>query len=140
MSKTILIVDDNDLLRTTLSVLLNRFEGVSLVEAGDGLDAISKAQDNPPDLIILDIAMPGMNGLFAAPILKNVAPKAPILLFTLYADELREPYRFGVDVVVPKAEGAETLLNAVRELLADKPRNDDLEESCADRPLDIEPA
>src|SRR5689334_14346368 len=119
MPKTILIVDDNDLLRTTLGLLLSgQFEGVSFVEAANGADAIEKARGNPPDLVILDVAMPVMNGLFAAPTLKKIAPKAPILLFTLYADEVREPYQFGVDVVVPKAEGAEAFLKAVRELLA----------------------
>ena len=119
MPKTILIVDDNDLLRTTLGLLLSgQFEGISFVEAANGADAIEKARGNPPALIILDLAMPVMNGLFAAPTLKKLAPKAPILLFTLYADEVREPYQFGVDVVVPKAEGAETFLKAVRELLA----------------------
>ena len=119
MPKTILIVDDNDLLRTTLSVLLTaHIEDVSLVDAANGVDAIEKAKTNPPDLIVLDLAMPEMNGLLAAPVLKQLAPKAPVLLFTLYAGEVREPYRFGVDVVVPKAEGAGTFLNAVRELLA----------------------
>lgn len=120
MPKTILIVDDNDLLRTTLSVLLTgQFDDVSFVEAANGADAIEKTKVNSPDLIILDLAMPVMNGLVAAPVLKSLAPKAPILLFTLYADELREPYQFGVDVVVPKAQGAGTLLNAVRELLSE---------------------
>jgi DNA-binding NarL/FixJ family response regulator len=119
MPKNILIVDDNDLLRTSLNVLLTgHFEDVSFVEAANGKDAIEKARANPPDLIILDLAMPVMNGLSAAPILKGLAPRAPILLFTLYANELRDPYQFGVDVVVPKAKGADTFLNAVRELLA----------------------
>lgn len=119
MPKTILIVDDNDLLRTTLAVLLTgNFQDVGFVEAANGAEAIEKARANPPDLVILDLAMPVMNGLIAAPSLKKLAPKAPILLFTLYADEVRDPYQFGVDVLVPKAKGADTFLNAVRELLA----------------------
>ena len=119
MSKTILIVDDNEMLRTTLGVLLTgHLEGVSIVEAANGAEALEKAAANPPDLVILDVAMPVLNGLSAASSLKKLAPKTPILLFTLYADELRDPSQFGVDVVVPKAEGAGTLLNAVRELLA----------------------
>ena len=119
MPKTILIVDDSDLLRTTLTVLLTgNFEDVAFVEAANGAEAIERARANPPDLIILDLAMPVMNGLIAAPSLKKLAPKAPILLFTLYAAEVRDPSQFGVDVLVPKAEGAGTFLNAVRELLA----------------------
>jgi len=63
MPKTILIVDD-DLLRTTLSVLLTgQFGDVSFVEAANGADAIEKTKVNSPDLIILDLAMPVMNGL-----------------------------------------------------------------------------
>lgn len=112
-------MDDNEMLRTAITVLLEgRLEDVSFVEAANGADAIEKAKTNPPDLVILDLAMPGMNGVVAAPILKKLAPRAPILLFTLYADELREPYHFGVDVVVPKAQGPETFLTAVRELLS----------------------
>jgi len=62
MPKTILIVDD-DLLRTTLSVLLTgQFGDVSFVEAANGADAIEKTKVNSPDLIILDLAMPVMNG------------------------------------------------------------------------------
>jgi DNA-binding NarL/FixJ family response regulator len=119
--KTVLIVDDNDLLRATVSVLLTaHVEGMTLVEAANGAEAIAKAEANPPDLIILDIAMPVMNGVLAAPALKKLAPKAPILLFTLYAGEVREPYHFGVDAVVAKADGAEVFLRTVRELLASK--------------------
>lgn len=119
MPKTILIVDDNDLLRTTLSVLLTgQFEDIAFVEAANGAEAIEKAGANPPDLIILDLAMPVLNGLFAAPGLKKLAPKAPIMLLTLYAEEVRDPSQFGIDVVVPKGEGAGTFLNVVRELLA----------------------
>jgi len=119
MPKTILIVDDNELLRTSLSFLItSNFASVSLVEAKDAAKAIECTIAKPPDLVILDVAMPGMNGLFAAPILRTLAPKAAIMLFSLYANEVRNPYQFGVDAVVSKSQGAETFLNTVRELLA----------------------
>jgi CheY-like chemotaxis protein len=119
MPKTVLIADDNAPLRTTLSVLLTgHFDAVSVIEAANGAEAIAIAEANPPDLIILDVAMPVLNGVLAAPTLKKLAPKAPILLLTLYAREVRDPYRFGVDAVVAKADGAATFLRTVRELLA----------------------
>src|SRR5262249_27952170 len=119
MPKTILIVDDNELLRMSLSfVLTSKLDGISVVEVENAAHAIDRARADPPDLIVLDIAMPGMNGLVAAPILKKLAPKASILLFTLYAAEVQAPYHFGVDAIVSKAQGADTFLNTVRELLA----------------------
>jgi DNA-binding NarL/FixJ family response regulator len=119
MPKTILIVDDNELLRTSLSFLLtSNVADITVAEAGNAEEAIESAKTNPPDLIVLDIAMPGMNGLFAAPNLRKLAPKAAILLFSLYAAEVRAPHQFGVDAIVSKAQGADTFLNTVRELLA----------------------
>jgi len=119
MPKTILIVDDNELLRTSLSfVLTSNLDDISVVEVENAAHAIDRARAEPPDLIVLDVAMPGMNGLFAAPILRKLAPRAAILLFSLYAAEVSAPHHFGVDAIVSKAQGAETFLNTVRELLA----------------------
>jgi len=118
MPKTILIVDDNELLRTSLGFLLtSNLADITIAEARDTAEAIESARTNPPDLIVLDVAMPGMNGLFAAPILRKLAPKAAILLFSLYAAEIRAPHQFGIDAIVSKAQGADTFLNTVRELL-----------------------
>src|ERR1700732_2591801 len=81
----VLIVDDSSAVRTIVREFLSKSVGVeSFAEAADGVEAIMRVRENKPDLIILDIAMPVMNGLKAATILKEVAPETPILLFTMY--------------------------------------------------------
>jgi CheY-like chemotaxis protein len=54
----------------------------------DGVDAIEKAQQLRPDLIVLDVAMPGMNGVEAASVLKRMMPDVPIVRFTMYKDRV----------------------------------------------------
>src|SRR3981081_2352096 len=88
MPKSILIVDDSEAIRSVLRTFLESREGFEVCgEAVDGVDAIEKAKEIRPDLIILDLAMPRMNGAAAASVLKRTMPDVPIILFTMY-DEL----------------------------------------------------
>jgi CheY-like chemotaxis protein len=82
-SRTILLVDDNRLVRSVLSAA---FEGCGygIREASNGLEAVESVKQTIPDVILLDLAMPVMNGWEAAPRIRKLAPKAVILLFTLY--------------------------------------------------------
>src|ERR1043166_4829822 len=85
MSKTILIVDDSDIVRRVLKEFLARHTSAdAFQEASDGRQAIASAQASKPDLIILDLSMPGMGGVKAAAELKQIAPEVPILLFTMH--------------------------------------------------------
>jgi CheY-like chemotaxis protein len=88
-------------------------------EARNGREAIEKAEESKPDLIVLDLAMPVMNGLEAAPVLRPMLPTVPIILFTLYADKFleREAISAGITVVVSKDAALKTLLNRAQELL-----------------------
>jgi DNA-binding NarL/FixJ family response regulator len=92
-------------------------------EAVDGLDAIEKARELNPDLIILDLAMPRMNGLDAAQVLRNTGVRAPIILFTLHAGIVshEEVSAMGIDAVVPKVDDPRGLLSQVERLLAAAP-------------------
>lgn len=80
-------------------------------EAQDGVEAIQKARELKPDLILLDFSMPKMNGLEAASALKKILPDVHIIVFTMYADALgsRLSSEAGVDLVVSKAEGLKVL-------------------------------
>jgi len=107
VAKTVLIADDNETLRRALCEALARESDFEVCgQAQNGQDAIEKAQQLHPDLIILDLSMPVMNGLDAARALKNLMPSVPIILFTLH------PYPFidaearsaGVDAVVSKSD------------------------------------
>ena len=120
MRKSILIVDDSPAVRRSLRALLSgvpdwRVSG----EAVNGRDAIEKAQDLKPDLVLLDLSMPIMNGLEAARELKRMNPTVPLLMFTTFKTELleREALASGCSAVVSKSESAK-LLHGIRDLLA----------------------
>jgi DNA-binding NarL/FixJ family response regulator len=107
MRKSILIVDDNSLIRTaTRHFLENETQYDVCGEAVDGLDAIEKARHLGPDLIILDLQMPRMNGLQAARELRKLNVAAPIILFTLYADTVRavDAENAGITAIVNKTD------------------------------------
>jgi DNA-binding NarL/FixJ family response regulator len=79
----ILIVDDEKAVRTALGRLLaTRKEWQVVGEAADGAEAVGKARELRPDIIIMDITMPEMNGLEATPEIKKALPAAEVLIFT----------------------------------------------------------
>jgi DNA-binding NarL/FixJ family response regulator len=121
--KTILIADDSAMVRTIIRQAIER--GTDFVvcgEAVDGTDAVSKAKELSPDLIILDVRMPGLNGMEVAGILRYALPKVRIALVTLYAEDLGPNFKslFGIDAVLAKANGLAELTTHVRNLLADR--------------------
>jgi DNA-binding NarL/FixJ family response regulator len=84
-SLRILIVDDNPMVRIGLRVLLERHKGwVVCGEAEDGVEAVEKAVSLKPDVILLDVSMPKLDGLNALPLLREKAPDAEIVILTLY--------------------------------------------------------
>ena len=82
MVSTVLIVDDYPAVRKTLRSLLEKLSSVVCIEAVNGLDAIAKADTSHPDLIILDLGMPGMNGFEAATVLHKTMTQVPVFMFT----------------------------------------------------------
>jgi CheY-like chemotaxis protein len=117
--KRILVADDNPLIRKTLCELFENHERLEICdEAANGLDAVEKARKLRPDLIILDLSMPVLNGLQAAEAIKEFLPQVPIILFTMYAHQLLQ---FGetapnIKRVVSKNE-AQTIVRHCEELL-----------------------
>jgi len=112
-----LIADDNAAVRTALRELL-RTEGWEITEAADGNEAVTKAQETAPQLVILDLAMPFMDGLTASREITKLLPGTPIILHTLYASPQMEAegQKAGVRKMVAKSESG-GLLSAVRALL-----------------------
>src|SRR6202163_386238 len=109
----ILIVDDSDFARTGLKVLLaGRSDCEVCGEANDGRQAVMKAIDLNPDLIILDYSMPGMDGLHVAQEITKALPSTLILICTLFPSrELeREAMKYGVRHVISKAEMSKALI------------------------------
>jgi DNA-binding NarL/FixJ family response regulator len=107
MTKTILIADDSAQVRGYVSKLLRANEDFELCdEAVNGLDAITKAKECNPDLVILDLGMPVMNGLETAKELKRIMPTLPIILFTLHGHVISDDHArlYGIDLVVAKSD------------------------------------
>ncbi len=120
----VLIVDDSDFARTGLKVLLSgRADCEICGEANDGRQAVMKAIDLNPDLIILDYSMPGMDGLHVAQEIYKALPATLILICTLFPSrELeKEAMKYGVKHVVSKAEMSKQLI-AVLEGMRQNPR------------------
>src|SRR6202140_3183969 len=112
----ILIVDDSDFARTGLKVLLaGRSDCEICGEATDGRQAVMKAIDLKPDLIILDYSMPGMDGLHVAQEIYKALPSTLILICTLFPSrELeREAMKYGVRHVISKAEMSKALVAVI---------------------------
>lgn len=118
--KRILIVDDNDLVRYLVRTILETQPGFEVCEeAADGVEAIERAAKSKPDLIVLDFSMPRMNGLQTAANLRDVAPNVPIILFTLYKDEVPEmkAQAAGIRAVVSKTGQMGGLLQEIHRVL-----------------------
>jgi len=124
--KTVLIADDSASVRLSVRLLLQgRHKEIVVREAYDGMDAIEKAKKSKPDLILLDLAMPRLNGVEAASILKKAMPETPVILFTMYTDLLADSVcaAIGVDFI-SKADGVPKLLERVDALLPPTLPND----------------
>jgi DNA-binding NarL/FixJ family response regulator len=113
VTRRVLIADDSAPMRRALRHLLQaRNPELEIHEAVDGLEAIEKAASLKPDLIVLDLAMPRLNGAETAAVLKKSLPKTPVVLFTLYADQISASLvsTIGVQAVLSKDDGIMTLL------------------------------
>ncbi len=120
MVKSVLIADDNALVRQGLCELFSREADFEICgEAENGREAIAEAQELHPDLILLDLSMPVMNGLDAARALKRVMPEVPIIMYSAYGDSYtqREASSAGVSTLVSKSEHVSVLLGKARSLV-----------------------
>jgi DNA-binding NarL/FixJ family response regulator len=115
----ILIADDHEIVRRGLKkVLSSRHGWVVCAEAATGRDAIAMAAEHRPDIVVMDISMPGLNGLEATRKIRKMLPKAGILIFSLhYSDQLvREVVDAGARAYLLKSDATRDLLNAIEAL------------------------
>ena len=120
MPKSILIADDHETTRSVIRSFMESKDGFKVCgEAVDGVDAIEKAKELKPDLIILDLAMPRMNGAAAASVLKRTMPNVPIILFTMYDEVMGKALAAAVrvDLVLAKPNGLHDMVAHVQDLL-----------------------
>ena len=123
-SLRILVADDHESVRKGVCVILGTRGDIEVCgEASNGREAIDKAQELRPDLIILDITMPVLNGIDAAEVLRKTMPHLPILFLSMHQGRqiIAEAKRIGVRGYVKKSDAAATLLNAVDAILRNEP-------------------
>jgi len=115
----VIIADDSALVRGLIRSFLEKEMGVEVcAETGDGQQTIDAAVDLAPDLLILDVVMPKLNGIEVASILKKSLPNTKTIFFTMYGDYVKNvALAAGVSVIVAKPEGISALLNAVKALI-----------------------
>ena len=113
----VLLADDHAVVRTGLSLIINSQSDMHLVgEANDGLEAIQKTRELEPDVIVMDVSMPGLGGLEATRRIKRENPKAHILILTMYDNDqfFFQALQAMADGYVTKAAPEWELLTAIR--------------------------
>jgi DNA-binding NarL/FixJ family response regulator len=126
MAIRILIVDDHPMVRQGLRSLLEVQADCEVVaEAADGLEALEKADRLSPDVILLDISMPRMNGLDACRLIRKTVPRSEVLIVTQHDSPqmMREALEAGARGYVVKANAGRDLLEAVEAVSQHKDSN-----------------
>lgn len=118
MSKIrLLLVDDHEIVRAGLRLLFVAEDDMEIVgEASSGEEALEMAQELQPDVVIMDVAMPGMSGIEATRRLKEIDPDLVILALTMHEDEeyFFEMLNAGVSGYIPKRAAPDDLVSAIR--------------------------
>jgi pilus assembly protein CpaE len=126
MAKSVLIADDSVSVRYVIRSFLKDVADIEICgEAVDGLEAVEKAKKLKPDLVLLDLSMPTMNGVEVASILKKTMPQVLIILFTMYSENIGKALTsaVGVDAVLSKPDGMGQLVESIKALLATSHNN-----------------
>lgn len=120
MAQSVLIVDDEPMARTLLRLMLVR-AGFNVAEAENGFDALEKVQDSPPDIVLLDVMMPGMDGFTVCEKLRRDQHTSTLPVIMLSAksdlDSINKGLRVGATKYLTKPISPEDLTRHVREVL-----------------------
>lgn len=121
MSIRVLIVDDHDLMRRGIRMVLEAESDLEVVgEAASGEEALRLALRLEPDVVIMDISLPGISGIEATRELRTALPKVRVLGLTIHEDEgyVRELMRAGGDGFIVKRSAAQELVRAIRAVVS----------------------
>ena len=118
MSKIrLLLVDDHEIVRAGLRMLFLAEPDMTIVgEAGSGQEALRLVRELKPDVVLMDVAMPGMNGIEATRQIKEASPETAVLALTMYEDEqyFFEMIHAGAAGYIPKRAAPDDLVSAIR--------------------------
>ncbi len=120
---TIILADDHALMREGIKTLIDRLEGFAVIgEAGNGLELLELLKRNAPDMVILDIAMPGMRGIEAAREIHTLYPNIHILMLSMHKSEkfLSMTLAAGAKGYLLKEDSGDELLQAIEQIKAGK--------------------
>lgn len=113
----ILVVDDHPVVRKGITVGLSRNEGFEVIgEAGDGDTAIEAAREHSPDVVLLDIDLPGRSGLSVAEVLRTELPDIKVVILSMFTSEgyIMQALKTGVQGCVPKESSMDEVARAVQ--------------------------
>lgn len=113
----VLLVEDHELYRMGLSMLLDKTEGINLVaEASDGIEGVRKAREFAPNVILMDIGLPNLDGIEATQRIKDFLPETKILIFTSRDSEydIFESFKAGADGYIMKGASPEQTISAIK--------------------------
>jgi DNA-binding NarL/FixJ family response regulator len=136
-SISIVLADDHLIVRQGLHALLEAEPDLNVIgQTGDGLEAVDLVKRLNPDVAVLDLMMPGLNGLEVARQLNKMTPRTKIIILSMYDDEgfVLEALSNGVSAYVLKDTGSADLINAVREVTCGHRY---LSPSLTDRAIDV---
>ncbi|HEX9492982.1 MAG TPA: response regulator transcription factor [Thermoanaerobaculia bacterium] len=120
MPPTIVLADDHSVVRQGIRILLERENFEIVGEAVNGMEAVQLAEKHQPDVVLLDLAMPVMNGITAVGQIRDVSPRTKVILLTMHTEEqnVLQALRAGVKGCVTKTQAVEHLIVAIREVCA----------------------
>lgn len=113
----VLLVEDHELYRMGLSMLLSKADAINLIaEASDGAEGVKKARELSPQVILMDIGLPNMDGIEATQRIKDFLPETKILIFTSRDSEhdIFESFKAGADGYIMKGASPEQTISAIK--------------------------
>ena len=115
MALRVLVADDSAIVRQSIGEVLRSADVLSVVSAGDGVEAVRLARETTPDVVILDYRMPGLNGVQAARLIRQTSPEMPLILLTACAAEhlIAMAFTAGIRGYVLKGDAADDLIRAM---------------------------
>jgi len=115
----VLVVDDNEAVRQALSVILNLEKDIQVVgDAKDGEEAVKRASELSPDVIVMDFILPNMDGLEATKIIKTNNPKVKVIVLSVrdQGANAKRAIEAGVEKWVSKSSSPDVLIETIREM------------------------
>jgi two-component system response regulator NreC len=118
---TIILADDHQVVRQGVRALLENQPDIRVIaEAGDGLEAVRLVEELKPNVLILDLMMPGISGMEVTRNVRKASPNTRIIIFTMYSDlaYVAESLKYGANAYILKGSPGNDLLQAVKEVVA----------------------